>query len=353
MPRTGDVMKFSCTDPECPGEEICRKRAIEKITELIEEAAYGRKVVHPCLSRWWKLSPCARIILFGVAFFRLWRNAAPIKKKGMPAIEPVQIDGINIDMGDDWHAMHNWRVGATSDFLTRPTLCSTLILTLQSLQCGHQIMGWIMKHLGFHRNASIDGGDDDAEPDANAGPVHAKDRRHALLEFTNPKTSVVHRALRDGASLFQDEKKWAAYLAYSTLSPAQSYLKLWAMVLPVLAIMDARVLGFIKSWTLKIFRILSEDPAEQKRTWNEFGGAPECCTPRGLRNLKLAKSFTEMVAVVSEIIKQADLGNHDQEVNHARMRHRLEVSQVKDFGFANEAFGSRNWYSALCSDKEK
>ena len=160
-------MRFNCTDPECPGGEICRKRAVKKITELIEEAAYGRKVVHPCLSRWWKFTPCARIILFGIAFFRLWRNAAPIKKKGMPAIEPVQIDGINIDMGDDWHAMHNWRVGATFDFFARPTLCSTLILTLQSLQCGHQIMGWIMKYLGFHRNASIDGGDD-AEPNANA-----------------------------------------------------------------------------------------------------------------------------------------------------------------------------------------
>ena len=45
-----------------------------------------------------------------------------------------------------------------------------------------------------------------------------------------------------------------------------------------------------------------------------------------------------MVAVVSEIINQADLGNHDQEVNHARMRHRLEVGQGKEFGFANAAF---------------
>ena len=67
-------------------------------------------------------------------------------------------------------------------------------------------MGWIMKHLGFNRNASIDGGDDDAEPDANSGLVHVKDRRHALLQFTSPKKSVVHRALRDGASLFQDER---------------------------------------------------------------------------------------------------------------------------------------------------
>ena len=111
-----DDMRFSCTVHGCPGGYVCRKRAIEKITELIEEAAYGRKVVHPCLSRWWKFTPCARIILFGVAFFRLWRNAAPIKKKGVPAIEPVQIDGINIDTGDDWHAMHNWRVGAVFDF---------------------------------------------------------------------------------------------------------------------------------------------------------------------------------------------------------------------------------------------
>ena len=193
--------------------------------------------------------------------------------------------------------------------------------------------------------------EDDAEPDVNAGPVHVKDRRHALLQFTSPKTSVVHRALRDGACLFQDEKKWAAYLAYSTLSPAQSYLNLWAMVLPVLAIMDARVLGFIKSWTLKIFRILSEDPAEQKRTWNEFGRAPECCTPRGLRNLKLAKSLEEMVAVVSGVIKQADIGNHDQEVNHARMRHRLDVLPGIHIWFCEcsiRAHGSRSWYSALC-----
>ena len=45
-----------------------------------------------------------------------------------------------------------------------------------------------------------------------------------------------------------------------------------------------------------------------------------------------------MVAVVSEIIHQADLGNHDQEVNHARMRHRLDVAQGSTFGFANAAF---------------
>ena len=97
-----------------------------------------------------------------------------------------------------------------------------------------------MKCLGFHRNASIDGGDD-AEPNADAagGPVHAKDRRQALLEFTSPKTSVVHRALRDGASLFDDEKKWAAYFSYN--------LKLWAMALIALAITDARILGNIKN----------------------------------------------------------------------------------------------------------
>ena len=88
-----------------------------------------------------------------------------------------------------------------------------------------------MKYLGFHRNASIDGGDD-AEPNANAagGPVHAKDRRQALLEFTSPKTSVVHRALSDGASLFEDEKKWAAYFSYNVSPLAEAYLKLWAMV---------------------------------------------------------------------------------------------------------------------------
>ena len=186
-------------------------------------------------------------------------------------------------------------------------MCSTLILMLQSLQFAHQIMGWIMKHLGFHRNASIDGGDD-AEPNANdaGGPVHAKDRRQALLEFTNPKTSVVHRALRNGASLFEDEKKWAAYFSYNVSRLGEAYLKLWAMVLPVLAIMDARILGFIKNWTLKIFRILSEDPAEQEATWNEFRRAPDCDIPRGLRSLRLAKSLAEMVAVISEIAHQAD-----------------------------------------------
>ena len=146
-------------------------------------------------------------------------------------------------------------------------MCSSLILTLQSFLCAHQNMGWIMKYLGFLRNASIDRGDD-AEPNADAagGPVHAKDRRQALLEFTSPKTSVVHRALRDGASLFEDEKKWAAYFSYN--------LKLWAMALIALAITDARILGNIKNWTLKIFRILSEDPAEQEGTWNEFSRAP-------------------------------------------------------------------------------
>ena len=111
------------------------------------------------------------------------------------------------------------------------------------------------------------------------------------------------------------------------------------MVLPVLAIMDARILGFIKNWTLKIFRILSEDPDEQEGTWNEFCRAPECCIPRGLRSLRLAQSLAEMVAVDSDIIiHQADLGNHDQEVNHARMRHRLDVAQGSTFGFANAAF---------------
>ena len=44
-----------------------------------------------------------------------------------------------------------------------------------------------------------------------------------------------------------------------------------------------------------------------------------------------------MVAVVSEITHQADLGNHDQEVNHARMRHRLDVAQGSTFGFASAA----------------
>ena len=54
------------------------------------------------------------------------------------------------------------------------------------------------------------------------------------------KTSVAHRALRDGASLFDDEKKWAAYFSYN--------LKLWAMALIALAITDARILGNIKNW---------------------------------------------------------------------------------------------------------
>ena len=101
------------------------------------------------------------------------------------------------------------------------------------------------------------------------------------------------------------------------------------MVLLVLAIMDARILGFIKNWTLKIFRILSEDPAEQEGTWNEFSRAPECVCS--------AQSLAQMVAVVSQIIHQAEFGNHDQEVNHARMRHRLDVAQGSTFGFANAA----------------
>ena len=96
--------------------------------------------------------------------------------------------------------------------------------------------------------------------------MHAKGRRQALLEFTSPQRSMVHRALRDGASLFDDEKKWAAYFSYN--------LKLWAMALIALAITDARILGNIKNWTLKIFCILLEDPAEQEGTWNEFSRAP-------------------------------------------------------------------------------
>ena len=208
---------------------MCKRNAVNKFKPLIDEAAYSRKVVHPCLSRWWKFTPCARIILFGLAFFRLWRRGAPKRNRGQPVAEPVE--GRNIDTDAERRAIHNWRVGKTFDFFSRPTLCSSLILTLQSLQCAHQIMGWIMKYLGFHRNASIDGGDD-AEPNANAagGPVHAKDRRQALLEFTSPKTSVVHRALRDGASLFEDEKKWAAYFSYNVSPLAEAYLKLWAMV---------------------------------------------------------------------------------------------------------------------------
>ena len=227
MSLNTDTLKFSCTVPDCPGGEVCKRNAVNKFKPLIDEAAYSRKVVQTCLFRWWELTLCSR----------LWRPGAPRRNRAQPVAEPVE--GIIIDAESEWRAIHNL-FGKTFDFFSRPTVCSSLILTLQSFLCAHQNMGWIMKCLGFHRNASIDGGDD-AEPNADAagGPVHAKDRRQALLEFTSPKTSVVHRALRDGASLFDDEKKWAAYFSYN--------LKLWAMALIALAITDARILGNIKN----------------------------------------------------------------------------------------------------------
>ena len=174
---------------------MCKRNAVNKFKPLIDEAAYSRKVVQKCLFRWWEFTLCSW----------LWRPGAPRRNRAQPVAEPVE--GIVIDAESEWRAIHNL-FGKTFDFFSRPTVCSSLILTLHSLLCTHQNMGWIMKYLGFHRNASIDGGDD-AEPNADAagGPVHAKDRRQALLEFTSPKTSVVHRALRDGASLFDDEKK--------------------------------------------------------------------------------------------------------------------------------------------------
>ena len=149
-----DTLKFSCTVPDCPGGEVCKRNAVNKFKPLIDEAAYSRKVVQKCLFRWWEFTLCSR----------LWRPGAPRRNRAQPVAEPVE--GIVIDAESEWRAIHNL-FGKTFDFFSRPTVCSSLILTLQSLLCAHQNMGWIMKYLGFHRNASIDGGDD-AEPHANA-----------------------------------------------------------------------------------------------------------------------------------------------------------------------------------------
>ena len=72
-----------------------------------------------------------------------------------------------------------------------------------------------------------------------------KNNIEVLLQFVQPCTSPVYKALADGAKLFDGDMTftlWRCYFAYTALDEAAAWEQAWLYMLPVLARLSTRVL---------------------------------------------------------------------------------------------------------------
>ena len=133
---------------------------------------------------------------------------------------------------DLWHALHNFRVQRTFDFLNWPTLVPLLASVLQAQMPANIVMSWLVKHCGLKAE---------------------EDRLKFVADFVRPSSSPYYKALAMGANLLRDRTLWyAAFVFHPNSFPAAVIQMIWTSMLPALAILQLRLGELVEGFPLQL-----------------------------------------------------------------------------------------------------
>ena len=141
--------RVACRHPNCAGGEECKVRCATRLTHLLLQTLFSRKIQIPSESRWYKLAPMARQTLFGVGFHGAFTHLAPANWKSPAAAGGAAAGGAAagvaaggdgaardaaaaLDREMDWHAIHAFRVRKAHEYFSRSDTASALILVLKA-----------------------------------------------------------------------------------------------------------------------------------------------------------------------------------------------------------------------------
>ena len=220
----------------------------------VAKHAFGKRVMIPMMSRWWKVAPVARQNLLGTALHGVWPQAAPQKVQNMPE-QAVPPNLAGLEGTDNWRDIHSWRVEKTFSWFRRADTVPSLIVLLQSMRPAHHIMAWIMHHERTEEKAQI-----------------VKNN----VAFIHPIRSPIVEALGYASECLASRDPWCAAFAFHRGEPSELIVKIWESMLPAVSIIDQRLWGLLVG-PLKLLRMCGGDPADSAQVSKEFVQTSKCC----------------------------------------------------------------------------
>ena len=121
-----DTIHWYCSETGCTGGAECDERAVQKILGVIVPLLFSSKMPVPALSRWWKVAPCVRRCLLGVACHRLFILLQPRDADDEGDGERGR-DLADSDL--DWRKIHGMRIAKTTEFYSDPHTLMRLFIS--------------------------------------------------------------------------------------------------------------------------------------------------------------------------------------------------------------------------------